>query len=90
MVLVDQPVLAGGQQVEIRVGGTAVDTFTLQRGSRELRRIRLSAAQLGDGDTVEVVLVPDRTFVPASLPELKSADARELGIRVFNLHVEPK
>jgi hypothetical protein len=89
-LLVDQPVLAGGQQVEIRVGGTSVDTFALQRGSRELRRIPLSAAQLGEGDTVEVEIVPDRTFVPASIPELKSADARELGVRVFNVHVEPK
>jgi hypothetical protein len=90
MVLVDQPVLAGGQRVEIRVGGTAVDTFTLQRGSRELRKIPLSAAQLGEGDTAEVVLATDRTFVPASIPELKSSDARELGVRVFNVHVEPK
>jgi hypothetical protein len=89
-VLVDQPVLAGGQRVEIRVGGAAVDTFTLQRGSRELRRLRLTAAQLGEGDTVEVAIAPDRTFVPASIPELNSADARELGVRVFNVHVEPK
>jgi hypothetical protein len=37
-----------------------------------------------------VAIAPDRTFVPASIPELKSADARELGIRVFNVHVEPK
>jgi hypothetical protein len=88
--LVDQPVLAGGQRVEIRVGGTPVDTFTLQRGSRELRRIQLSAAQLGAGDTVELAVVPDSTFIPASIPALKSADARELGVRVFNVHVEPK
>jgi hypothetical protein len=25
----------------------------------------------------------DKTFVPATMPELKNADARELGIRVF-------
>jgi len=78
------------EQVEIRIGGMPVDTFTLQRGSRELRRIRLSAAQLGDGDAVEVAMAVDRTFVPASIQELKSADARELGIRLFNVHVEPK
>jgi hypothetical protein len=89
-VLVDQPVLTGGQHVEIRVGEAAVDTFSLQRGARELRRIGLSAAQLGEGDTVEVAIAADRTFIPASIPALKSADARELGIRVFNVHVEPK
>jgi hypothetical protein len=90
MLRIDQPALADGQQVEIRIGGVAVDTFTLRRESEELRRIPLSAAQLGTGDTVEVVIAVDRTFVPASIPELRSGDARELGARVFNVHVEPK
>jgi hypothetical protein len=31
----------------------------------------------------------DKTFVPAALPALRSADPRELGIRVFRVFVEP-
>jgi hypothetical protein len=32
----------------------------------------------------------DRTFVPASLPAMRSSDNRELGVRVFRAYVEPK
>ncbi len=32
----------------------------------------------------------DKTFVPASVPQLKSLDPRELGVRVFHAFVEPK
>jgi hypothetical protein len=36
---------------------------------------------------VELDLHVRPTFVPASIPSLKSADTRELGVRVFNVHV---
>ena len=32
----------------------------------------------------------DKTFVPASIPQMRSTDARELGIRVFRAFVQPK
>ena len=50
----------------------------------------LSKAQLGDGETVEVTVAVDRSFVPASVTQLKSNDPRELGIRVFRAYVQPK
>jgi hypothetical protein len=78
------------QRVEIRVGDTVVDSFDLAAGRRELRRIPLTAAQLGTGETVDVVLSVDKTFVPAGVAQLKSLDPRELGVRVFHAFVEPK
>ena len=70
------------------MGETVVDRFTLAPGARELRRIRLPAAELGAGETVELSVVVDRTFVPAAMPALRSADSRELGIRVFRAYVD--
>ncbi len=92
MLEVDQPVQAFNepQTVEIRIGDAVVDSFTLAAGQRELRRIPLTAAQLGSGETTDVVVAVDKTFVPASLPQLKSLDPRELGVRVFHAFVEPK
>jgi hypothetical protein len=78
------------QRVEIRVGDTVADSFSLAAGRRELRRIPLTAAQLGTGETVDVVLSVDKTFVPAGVAQLKSLDPRELGVRVFHAFVEPK
>jgi hypothetical protein len=88
----DEPVqaFAEPQKVEIRVGDAVVDSFSLPWGRRELRRVALTAAQLGSGETVDVVVSLDKTFVPASVAQLKSLDPRELGVRVFHAFVEPK
>jgi hypothetical protein len=92
MIQLDQPAMAfqEPQQVEIRTGRGVVDAFPLSIGRPELRRISLTAQQMGNGDTVDVTVVVDKTFVPASIPQLKSSDARELGLRVFHVFVEPK
>ncbi len=89
---VDQPVQAFNepQKVEIRISDAVVDSFTLAAGQHELRRIPLTTDQLGSGETTDVVLSVDRTFVPASIQQLKSLDPRELGVRVFHAFVEPK
>ena len=89
---VDQPVQAFNepQKVEIRIGDAVVDSFSLAAGQHELRRIPLTADQLGSGETTDVVVSVDRTFIPASVPQLKSLDPRELGVRVFHAFVEPK
>jgi hypothetical protein len=39
---------------------------------------------------VEVTVAVDKTFVPASITQLKSTDSRELGIRVFRAYVQAK
>jgi hypothetical protein len=92
MLQVDQAanVFPDPQRVDVRAGGTTVDSFALPVGTRELRRIALPASVLGSGDMVEVKIAVDRTFVPAEIPALRSSDSRELGVRVFRAYVEPK
>lgn len=88
----DQPVkaLPEPQQVELRIGSTVLERFPLPIGEKLLRRFDVTASQLGQADTVEMVIAVDKTFVPASIPELRSADSRELGVRVFRAFVEPR
>jgi hypothetical protein len=88
----DQPAKAfqEPQQVEIRAGQAVVDSFPLPAGHQELRRISLTPQQMGGEDSVELAVAIDKTFVPASIPQLKSADSRDLGVRVFHVFVEPK
>ena len=92
MIQLDQPAMAfqEPQQVELRVGQATVDSFPLVAGRPELRRISLTPQQMGNGDTVDMAVAVDKTFVPASIPQLKSSDSRELGLRVFHVFVEPK
>jgi hypothetical protein len=87
---VDQPVEAfdDPQRIEVRLGEGVIDMFSLAAGARELRRVQIPAAQLGTGENVQVSISVDRTFVPASVPALRSADARELGVRVFRVYVQ--
>lgn len=89
----DQPAAAAfadPQHVDVRIGDASIDSFVLTPDHTELRRIDLPAAQLGGAETVEVTISVDRTFVPASIPAMRSNDARELGIRVFRAFVQPK
>jgi hypothetical protein len=77
------------QQVEVRVGDHVVESFALGANDHQLRKFPLSSAQLGTSDTVEMRILVDRTFVPATIPSMKSRDPRELGVRVFRAYVEP-
>jgi hypothetical protein len=87
---VDQPVTGiDPQRVELRIGDAVIDSFTLNAGGSDLRRVAIPAAQLGGGETVELTLSVDKTFVPALVPALKNGDPRNLGIRVFGAFVEP-
>jgi len=78
------------QRVELRIGPAVIDSFTVPPGQKELRKVNVSKAQLGDAEAVEVTVAVDRTFVPANITQLKSSDSRELGIRVFRAYVQPK
>ena len=53
-----------------------VDSFTLSPGRTELRRIKLTSrpASVGGADTIEMTISVDKTFVPATVPALKSND----------------
>jgi hypothetical protein len=77
------------QTVTIVANGQPVTTFAADNAERVVRRIPISALQLGTGDIAEIRIDVDRTFNPSKLP-VRSLDNRELGLLVFNLFVEAK
>ncbi len=82
-------VLGQQQNVSIRVGDQTIASF--QMTGEVLKKIPVTAAQLGTGEMAEIRIAVDNTFVPALLPVLKNAnDNRELGLRVFHAFVEPQ
>ncbi len=64
-------------------------TVEVTKEDSEVQRFALPAARLGAADMVELRLVPDHTFVPATESGANTGDQRELGVRVFNLFVQP-
>ncbi len=89
----DNPSVAFNQPQHVRVvfaNGAVADDFTIQPKEEVLRKIHLASAQLGAGDTVELHIVVDKTFVPALLNAAVNKDPRELGIRVFHAVVDPR
>ena len=85
----DQPVkaLSAPQQVELRIGGRPIDTFSLAPDALQIHRTPLTVETMGGGETVELEIVPSETFVPANIPALKNGDRRTLGVRVFNAYL---
>jgi hypothetical protein len=82
---VDQPVmLPVAQRVAVRTGAVVLDEFDLPAGVRMTRRIEISQDALGDEPVGEVTVSVDRVFVPQDVEGLGSADARQLGVRVFH------
>ena len=77
------------QQVTISSAGQPVATFAADTSDKVLRRIPITAAQLGTNEMVEVRIEVDRTFTPAKLPT-GGTDPRELGIRVYHHFIEPR
>jgi hypothetical protein len=81
--------LGVASQVELRIGDQTVATVPVEPTDAPVRKVPLSAAQLGSADMVEIRLVADKTFVPALDPAAKSTDTRDLGVRVFHAFVQP-
>jgi hypothetical protein len=89
----DQPggFLTEPQHVTVTLGPQKIDDFELQPGKDEvIRKVPLTAAQLGPGDTTDIVIHVDKTFVPSSVAPDKSKDPRELGLRVYHAFVQPR
>jgi hypothetical protein len=84
-----RPDVFGGQpqQVTILVGDQPVATFAAEAQTPALRRIPITAAQLGTSDMVDLRIDVNNTFVPAKLPA-GGKDIRELGIRVYHVFIE--
>jgi len=89
---VDQPVttLPTSQAVEVRGPNGVLEAFTLAPGAPRVSKLPLSVDQLGAGDRVDLTVSVSSTLVPAAMPQLKSTDTRELGIRLLNAFVEPR
>lgn len=83
-------VFAEPQQVQLVIGGHTVQEFTVQpKSDAVLRKIPLTAGQLGSDDMVDLEINVDKTFVPALLNVSNARDQRELGVRVFHAFVQP-
>jgi hypothetical protein len=78
------------QVVSVRIGDVVLDSFRLDSLEEVVRKVPVTAAQLGAGDMVEIRIGVDRTFIPALVPGSNSKDPRELGLRVFHAFVEPR
>jgi hypothetical protein len=80
------------QHVQVSLtDGPVVDDFTIEPGQQPvMRKIRLTAAQLGTAEMAELHITVDKTFVPALINAGGSKDARELGIRVFHAYVDAR
>jgi hypothetical protein len=72
------------QQVRLQIGGQTVGEFSAEAKLPTIKVFPLTAAQLGTGDMVNLVIDVDKTFKPGG------TDPRELGIRIFHVYVEPK
>ena len=77
------------QTVTVYSGNEAVATFTVPEQGIHLKKIPITAAQLGTGEMAELRIDVDQTFIPAKLPG-GSKDQRELGIRVYHAFIEPR
>jgi hypothetical protein len=80
----------GPQQVTVAMGGQTVEQFTLEPDERVMKKIHLSASQMGSADLAELQIDVDKTFVPAAVSGGASKDPRELGVRVFHAFVDPR
>lgn len=78
------------QQVQLTLNGQPVDQFTIAPGQALLKRVPLTAAQLGTADTAELHISVDKTYIPALVQASNNRDPRELGIRVFHAFVDPR
>jgi hypothetical protein len=78
------------QQVTLSLGGQAVETFTIQPDQRELKKIKLPGALMGEADLAELEIAVDQSFVPSVVTAGASKDPRELGVRVFHAFIDPR
>ena len=89
----DQPgaYLQEPQHVTVTIGTQQIDEFTLPpRAAEVIRKVPLTAAQLGSGDTTDIVIHVDKTFVPSAIAPGQTKDPRALGIRVFHVFAQPR
>ena len=74
------------QTVTVRAGDQVLQSFAADAAGRRLGRVSLPATVLGNGDTAEIQIAVDRTFVSAAQPA-GGRDERDLGIQVHHAFV---
>jgi hypothetical protein len=72
------------QQVALKIGDQTIGQFAGEAKGPTIVTFPMTAAQLGAGDLVDLVIDVDKTFKPGG------TDVRDLGIRVYHAYVEPK
>jgi hypothetical protein len=89
---IDNPgsVLKETRRVQLSVNGQTIDAFDLETDKLQLKRVPLTASQLGDADMVDLLISVDKSYIPALVPGANSKDPRELGVRVFHAFVDPR
>jgi len=75
------------QTLVVMSGGHEIARLPVDNSDAKLHRLPITAAQLGDGEKAQVRLTVDKTFVPASTPDM-GVDPRELGVRVYRANIE--
>ena len=78
------------QEVTVSIGDQVIDKIPLSNSESVIRKVPITAQQLGSADMVELKIDAGESFIPAQTPAAKSTDPRELGVRVFHAFVEPK
>jgi hypothetical protein len=72
------------QQVTLKIGDQVIGQFAADSKAPTLKTFPVTAAQLGTGEMVDLIIDVDRTFQPGG------NDPRDLGIRVFHVYLEAK
>src|SRR4029078_8610430 len=76
------------QTATVLVGDQVLTTVQLSKTEAPVLKLPITAAQLGTADLGAMRIQADKTFVPALEPGAKTADPRELGVRVFHAFVQ--
>ena len=76
------------QQLSLVVDEATLREVTLDTNARTRLDYELTPSELGESDVVRMELSIDQTIVPVDEDD-GSRDTRELGIRVFDIYVEP-
>jgi hypothetical protein len=77
------------QRVTVTLGNQTIDNFTIEPKRELIRKPKITAAQLGNADVVDLKLTVDKTYVPAVITNKANRDPRELGVRVFHAYIQP-
>ena len=75
------------QLVTLAIGETEIANFEMVPDA-SFHELPVSAAVMGEDDTVTLVLTVDPAFVPSDITDGANADNRELGVQVFYAFIE--